>query len=285
MRRSRSILFLLIFTIPLLAQSGQSNSGRSKWKKQETEENQPLQIFQSTMVINLNTSEAMQPGDFEFEISHRFMPVIDEGIEELYGLDGPANIRFALGYTPLKHLMITFGRSNYDNQWDLALKYAFARIRSKSTPLEFALRGGAGLNTFIGDRDHFTSENWQFYGQLIANTRFWQDLGAGVVASYLYNNDIFSEQRTSITSLGGMLQYNFLDTWAFMVEYNGALSDLPTGRHDSIAFGFELNTGGHFFKLFATNNPWINSSQYLGGADRQISLKDLRLGFVITRAL
>ena len=71
---------------------GTSLAQKVQWKRGEVPVSH-LQLFHSTHVINLPTAESMQSGDFEFEISHRFVPPIDEGYSAFWGLDGPANIR------------------------------------------------------------------------------------------------------------------------------------------------------------------------------------------------
>ena len=49
--------------------------------------------------------------------------------------------------------------------------------------------------------------------------------------------------------------------------------------------GIELETGGHFFKIFVSNNVEINYSQFLAGADKKFNKEGVRLGFMITRLL
>jgi hypothetical protein len=56
-------------------------------------------------------------------------------------------------------------------------------------------------------------------------------------------------------------------------------------EHDAGAFGIELETGGHFFKVFLTNSVRLNPSQYLMGTDFPFESSEWRLGFAITRLL
>ena len=39
-----------------------------------------------------------------YEISHRFLPPINEGYDAYWGIDGPARIRTALSYAPSRQL-------------------------------------------------------------------------------------------------------------------------------------------------------------------------------------
>ena len=101
-----SIVILLFFVSGIFAQA--------RWKR--TGQSQPdMQLFHSTYLINLPTAETLQKGDFEFEISHRFVPPVNEGKDALYGLDGPVNVRIALGYAISNKLVATLARSNVNS--------------------------------------------------------------------------------------------------------------------------------------------------------------------------
>jgi hypothetical protein len=79
-------MLVLIISFPLSAQ-------KVKWQRSQTVA-PALALFHSSHAINLPTAETLQKGDFEFEISHRFVPPMSEGYDALWGLDGPAHIRF-----------------------------------------------------------------------------------------------------------------------------------------------------------------------------------------------
>ena len=67
-----------------------------------------------------------------------------------------------------------------------------------------------------------------------------------------------------------------------MTEWNLSQST-ETLEHDAVTFGFELETGGHFFKLLLTNSTRMNPAQFLGGTPNEFKPKEWRLGFNITR--
>ncbi len=250
------------------------------WKRTEAKP-RDLQLFHSPHAINLPTAETLQKGDFEFEISHRFVPQIDDS-EQLFGLDGPVNMRFALGYAPSNRMIVTLGRSNYNDNVDLAVKYKGLQIHHAKAPILVALQGGAAWNTAeISGRDKTDSKNFQYFGQAVINTLISKKLGLGLVPSYLHNTDILCECTESSVLIGTYAQVYLGKMWSVLGEGNFTVDGLRD-QYDSMSFGLELETGGHFFKLFLTNNNRINPSQFLAGADLE---SDLRLGFVITRLL
>ncbi|MDX1702395.1 MAG: DUF5777 family beta-barrel protein, partial [Melioribacteraceae bacterium] len=103
----RTILLFLVFlssSLTLIAQPS--------WKKSSDVTEVKLALFNSTQTANFPTTESLEGGNWMYEISHRFIPSVNEGIDALYGFDGPANIRFALAYGITDDLMTTFGRSS-----------------------------------------------------------------------------------------------------------------------------------------------------------------------------
>jgi hypothetical protein len=55
--------------------------------------------------------------------------------------------------------------------------------------------------------------------------------------------------------------------------------------YDPLAFGIEFNTGGHVFKLLATNQARMNATQVFPGAAVEFEPEEWRFGFNITRLL
>jgi len=64
--------------------------------------------------------------------------------------------------------------------------------------------------------------------------------------------------------------------------YLQSLDDLTDNQ---IYRKLEIETGGHFFKIFLSNSTELNQTQFLSGADKSFDDGDLRLGFMITRLL
>ena len=243
-----------------------------------------LALFHSTHAISLPTGETLQQGDFEFEVSHRFIPPIKEGYDAFWGLDGPANIRLALGYAPTDNLVTTLGRSNVNNNLDLQVKYKPVEIRSEILPSIITVNAGLAWNSQVADRSKGDSRNFQYYIQLIYNTLIINKIGFGLVPSYLYNSALTTEEIKYSFTMGTYLQYYFSSTWSMLVEWNPTVTGWRD-RYNSVSMGIELETGGHFFKIFVSNNDLINQSQFLAGADKKFGDGDVRLGFMITRLL
>lgn len=286
LRFAISLLFIS-FASSLLAQENIS------WKRSD-EANQPeeLHLFKSTQSFNLPTAETLQKGDFEFEISHRFIPSINTGIRRLYGIDGPVNMRLALGYALTNRLVVTLGRSNVNDNVDLWAKYKLLQFSNDFIPVVAAIRVGAAWNTLVfeqsdgSERSSSDTRNYQYYGQFIVNGMIEKKLGIGIVPSYLYNSYIYTDEKKYSFTLGTNIEYYFSKLLGVIFEWNPTITGFRTA-YNPVAFGIELNTGGHFFKILLTNSAQLNPSQFLAGeGDYSFNnSRDWRIGFNITRLL
>jgi hypothetical protein len=267
------------------------------WQSTESATDEPVDLFRATMTPNFPTTTMLYKGDWHYEISHRFHPTIDEGYDANFGLDGPASMRTAVGYGISDDLSITLGRSNLLDNLDLQIKYRLWDMEHETLPSAVAMRVGLAWNTDIPTivkRGKTDGANFQYYAQLVYNTLLFDGkLGIGIVPSYLYNSAIFSVDKQYTFTLGNYYQFYFNDLWGVWLEYNPAISGyqgilLPgeSGHsHDSLSFGTSIETGGHAFYLFATNNTRLNPAQFLVGAPTSASPKNWHLAFGITRHL
>jgi len=251
------------------------------WSHSETSSSE-LELFHSIHVISLPTAETLQKGDVEFEISHRFTPPVKKGYDAFWGLDGPANIRFGLSYAPSNRMIICLGRSNVTNNLDLQVRYKAFQLQNDVFPLLATINLNAAWNSSVDDRPNGDARNFQYAAQVILNTLLFKKLGFGFVPSYLYNSDIFTEDIKYSITMGSYVQYYIARFWSVMLEWNPTFYGWRN-RYNALSMGLEIETGGHFFKVFVTNNININLSQYLTGADKKFGANSLRLGFMITR--
>ncbi len=270
----RLIVFLLLLSSLSMAQG-------SHWKRAEPA-SPGVHLFHSPYVAMLPTAETLEAGDWEFEVSHRFTTPITEGSETFWGMDGPATIRLALGYAITNKLMIHVGRTNIMDNLEVQLKYKTWQFNNDLLPILLTLRAGLAYNGEIFDPVENSSRRYQSYGQIIFNTMFDKKVGLGIVPTYLHNAHIFCVDPEYSFTLGSYLQYYIKSTWSILAEWNPTISGWRQD-YDSLTLGIELETGGHFFKIFLTNNDKVNTAQYIAGANRNISEGDFGIGFMITR--
>ncbi len=293
-----SLLICLILTVLLIGIS-QGQERRTQWKRSEPATRPDLQLFHSPYAFDLPTATSLQKWDVEFEISHRFIPTTGSGHNDLYGLDGPVNMRLALGMALSNRMVVTVGRSNFSDNVDLGLKYRLLQVRHERIPVLLAVRAGGAWNSDprypeISSRSKGNSRNFQGFGQVIINTLIRKRMGIGLVPSYLYNSDIRWGKETGTTEikdtfrLGTYVQFYVSPLWSILAEWSPYISGykrLVGQENNPLSFGIELETGGHFFKILLTNSQYLNTSQFLAGTDIAVDRNDWRIGFMITRLL
>jgi hypothetical protein len=234
--------------------------------------------------IHLPTAETLARGEWQFEISHRFFPALSEGSEAFWGLDGPVNMRIGLGWAPADRTLVTLARSNVQDNWDLQVKVRGWEGAVGPVPVAAALLGGAALSADVPDRDALDANSLQYYGQLVLNARLGERWAVGVVPSYLHDLHVEDSEAEGDVFLG--LNTLLLISGGLGLEAEWNLSQPREDReHDTGSLGVELETGGHFFKVFLTNSVLLNPGQYLAGSPFAFEPEEWRLGFTITRLL
>lgn len=258
-----------------------------RWQRGAPKADVGVHVFRSTQSFNLPTVETIQKGNWEFEISHRFLPAISSGRTGLLGLDGPVNMRLAMGYAITDNLIATLARSNYRDNVDLSLKVKALQIKSPVLATVVALQAGVGWNTQVlelPNRSAGDSRNRQYYAQLILNTQLHKSVAFGVVPSYVYNFAILSDDIEHTFVVGLYSQWYLGSLFSVLAEWNFSEAGFYF-PNDAISLGIELGTGGHFFKILVTNSTALNPSQFLPGATTDFSTDQWRLGFNVTRIL
>jgi hypothetical protein len=147
-----------------------------------------------------------------------------------------------------------------------------------------ALQAGGAWNTEVPQRDAGHNRNFQYYAQGIVNVALADRVSLGVVPSLLRNYAILSEESETQLSVGLYGRVRATRVTSALVEWNMSESGFNYA-HDAFSVGLELETGGHFFKLIATNSTTLSMSQYLPGTNDSGAPRNWRLGFLITRLL
>lgn len=241
-------------------------------------------VFHSTQSANLPTAAMLPGGSWLFEISHRFGTPISEGVDHLWGLDGPAAIRLGLTWSPHDRLMLTAQRTNFEDNVELSARFRGFAIDSETLPIEVSAQGGVAWNTQVVIGGGAADDEMQAYVALIANALIADRLAIGVVPAALRNPRILDADSETAFTLGLHAQlytesaFSFFGEWVFSEERVDLEQDVG-------ALGVEIETRGHFFKILVSNSVRLNATQVLGGTGTAWSADNLVLGFNITRLL
>ena len=244
--------------------------------------------FKTTRIVNGHSVENVAAGVLDFRISHRF-GFINSGGYELWGLD-QASMRLGLEYGITKWWMIGVGRSTFQKQFDGLTKIKIFRQSSgaKNFPLTISAVGSiiyTSLKFEDPTRVNYISSQFSYTGQLLLGRKFSESLSVQITPTIVhYNlvkeiddpNDLFS------IGLGGRLKLS--KRVSLNAEYYYQLPGYAfANTHNSIAIGFDIETGGHVFQVNVTNSSGMTEKSFITETTGDFFKGDIRLGFTISR--
>ena len=258
------------------------------------EEKSPAYViasFKATRIVNAHSIETVRKGVLDFRITHHFGDVggTGGGVHTLYGFDNAADIRFGFEYGISDRLTAGFGRSKVSENLDFFLKYSLLRqTLDNRIPVSVTVFADMALtpqkNTAI--YSEFANRMSYVYQLLIAR-KFTNSLTLQLMPLYLHrnyvanpkdNNDLFSlgiggrMKLTKHFSILGDMYYTFSN---YLTPSNAFY--LPIG------VGVEIETGGHVFQMFFTNNAAIIENSYIASTRSSWGKGQFKIGFTISR--
>jgi hypothetical protein len=268
------------------------------------EQDKPTPVFasfKSTRLVNLHTNETMKAKHLDFRIQHRFQPMdINKenvyGLYNMFGLDG-AVMRLGFEYGVTDNLMVGLGRSNVGKTYDLMLKYKLLKQSKgkKSMPISVDYFGNTGINTLEWvdkTRNNFFASRLSFVNQLIIARKFNNSISLMLSPTLVHYNLVQTKaQSNDIFALGIGGSFKLSRSVRFNIEYISRLNNVNEPRtpkggalyYNSLAFGFDIETGGHVFQLHFTNAAGLIEQQFIAQNTTKPDFTSLRFGFNLSR--
>ena len=249
--------------------------------------------FKATRLVNQHTLETVGARTLDFRISHRFGPV-NLGSYENWGLDGPANIRLGLEYSPTGRYMFGIGRTSDDKMFDGFFKYRLWRqTTDNSMPVSLTLFASifyTGLkdknkesNGF--DKYEFASSRYSYCYELMFGRKFTPSFSFQIAPFFVHYNLVDSiSDKNDVYGVAGLFRLKFTKRAAITAEYGLRINKYSESKYyDSMAIGYELETGGHVFQIHFTNSSGIVENQFFARTTTKWDNFGIRLGFNISR--
>ena len=234
--------------------------------------------FQNVWIIDDQSVMVPVKGTFESDIQHRF-GTVENGIKDLYGIYASANMRLGFSYAPIKNLNLGFGLAKqYNMLLDGSAKYAILRQTKGKYPVSVTYYGNIAYKT-NADRDHslftYNSQRWSFFNELIIARKITDKFSVQVAASISHQNSVpgyfarkdtvtyvFKEEKFDLFAVSVCARYKLTEVTSLIIDYDQPLTRFATNNpYPNVAFGFEFNTSGHTFQLFAGNYSLLNPQQ------------------------
>lgn len=256
------------------------------------------ETFSGTRVINGHSVETLKSRILEFRIEHRFGDIAgaNGGVQQFFGFDQAADIRFAFEYGISNNWMIGLGRSKgigpYKSIIDGFTKYRFMTQEKDGNPLSLAAMGSA-MVTYQTATDDLTqvtsfpnfSHRMAYSVQLIAARKFGEHFSIQIMPTYVHRNLVNIEDVNSLFSLGGALNYKINKNYGLVVEYyqNFNPDGFRQNMKNSLGVAFEWTTNGHTFKMNFTNSKGFGEAQFIPYTASDWLKGEFRFGFSISR--
>ncbi|MFC0185121.1 hypothetical protein SAMN04515674_11250 [Pseudarcicella hirudinis] len=253
--------------------------------------------FKSTRLINGQTIETVSKNHLNFWISHRFGAVNSGFIDNFFGLD-EARIRLGLEYGITDRFTVGIGRSSQEKTYDYYGKYKLIR-QSKFTPVTVTVYASGAINTMptgyvmpSGTTVKFydNSERQTYCGQILIARKFSDKLSLQIMPTILHFNKAETpETRNNQIALGFGGRYKLTKRFSLNAEYYlSNLQSEPEGTtkglyHNSLAIGFDIETGGHVFQLHFTNSRGMIERHFIAQTLGEWGSGDIFYGFNIAR--
>ena len=258
----------------------------------ETPENKTENIvtatFKGTRILNGHSIENRKNEELEFIISHRF-GAINLGFKELFGLD-QSNIRFALEYGLTDNLTLGLGRSSFEKTFDSFFKYSLVKQRKGQSVFPFAISIFGSIAAKTQDEEfpiveRTFSENLSYVGQVLLARKFSSSFSMQLTPTFIYRNTVrIAEDPQNIYALGFGSRIKLSKRVSFNSEYYWAFNKSTSiDAKNSLAFGVDIETGGHVFQLILSNAITMIEKSFIAENTGDFFGGDIHFGFNISR--
>ena len=244
--------------------------------------------FKGTRILNGHSIENRKDKELEFLISHRFGRV-NLGFDELFGLD-QSNIRFALEYGLNDDITIGLGRSSYEKTYDSFMKYSLLKQKkgANSFPFAVSLFGSVAVKTLKdfdpSDKRTF-SESLFYVCQVLIARKVNSSFSFQLTPTYVHRNTVrINEDPHDIFALGLGTRIKLNKRVSFNSEYYFAMDESKSiNARNSLAFGVDIETGGHVFQLILSNAITMIEKSFITETTDDFFAGDIHFGFNISR--
>ncbi|HMR45938.1 MAG TPA: DUF5777 family beta-barrel protein [Bacteroidia bacterium] len=251
-------LFFIGFTFITLQAAAQDdlmkmlNESGEKEKKEEV-----TATFKSTRLINGHSVENNKQGVLQLMILHRFGQ-INSGGYEFFGLDN-ATMRLGFDYGVTDWLNVGIGRSTFEKMYDGLLKVKLLKQRKGGTPVTLSAVASMQLNSLKftdPQRKNYFSSRLTYSYQLLIGSKLSNEFSVQIMPTLIHRNLVPTvNEKNDVFALGGGGRIKISKSIAFTAEYYYVLPDQISNTYkNSLAVGFDIETGGHVFQIHFTNS-------------------------------
>lgn len=288
------ILLSFAFTLVMAAAAHAQDDLLGSLIDSVAEKNQDVfATFKTTRIVNSHSVETVKKRGLDFRVTHHFGDVAGEagGVHTFYGLDQAADIRIAFEYGINDRMTVGAGRSKIGEILDGYLKYRLiTQTQDNKVPVSATFLANTAFTpqrNISGEYDK-AAHRVSYTYQLFVARKFSQKLSLQLMPAFLHRNFIFNPlDRHDLFSVGVGGRLKLTKRFALLADYFYTFSELRQGDNSGyyapLGLGVEIETGGHVFHMFFTNNAGIIENAFLPNTASSWSRGEFKFGFNISR--
>ena len=243
-----------------------------------------MPAFETLTLIDAQTTASPYKGQFMLEIQHRFSEI--QEIADIFGIYGSANTRIGLSYGITDKLMLAFGTTRKNMLQDLEWKYNILTQTSK-LPISLSYHGNVVFDArdkkyFGPEEDYKFASRMSYLNELIVSSRIGDRISLQVVPTFVWFNAVPEGYNNANASINFGGRFQVLGFHSIILEYEQPLIDADQDVYPNLAFGLELGTSTHSFRVFASTYDYIVRNQNIAFNGNNPWDGDFRFGFNIT---
>lgn len=244
-----------------------------------------VKIFTAGRIGLTHSSELPSPGELYLAIGHRFGD-IGGGFYDLFGLD-LATIRLGFDYGINKRFAAGIGRSTWEKTYDLYLKSAIMNQEENGSPLSLTGVLTWSVNTLKGvcpEEKNGIGERSSLSGQLLIARRFGNFSFQVSPSVFMNNYEIRNGESLLLYYLPVTGSARISRRIALSAQYIPVFNRPAFTSENPLAFGIDIDTGGHQFQLLFSNSTGIFEKSLLTDTSGKWGKDDIYFGFNLLRA-
>lgn len=260
--------------------------------------------FNSTRIINMQSTEIVSKGVLQFLISHHFSPIWPKGGETQNNLAGLLGLNTGLAWT---YLSFDYSINNYlniglagagRNRYEGFAKIKLLRQQTglKNIPVSIGWYSAFSANAAKDPSIDLTWNKFSFINQLLIARKFNDKLSLQLIPTWIHYNlvpyGVNNSNEVYSMGLGGKFKLTSNKNITFeysrqfnmfknLIDKNGNIYDY---KPDLLSLGMEFNTGGHLFQFYIGNTTHSSNIDQLT-RNTSKPFENLAFGFTINRSM
>lgn len=283
----KQIFLCLVFLI-IMVQAFPQDDLMDMFGEEEPQTEFTYATFKTTRITIGQSIENPPNGNLIFIVSHHF-GTINQGAYEFFGLD-QATTRIGFEYGVNDWLALGIGRSTMNKTFDGFVKVKLLRQSSGARNMPFSLSyfGSTAIHALKWqdpDRKNYFTSRMSYAHQLLVASKISKAFSLQLMPTFIHRNLVALEvDENDVFSVGAGGRAKISNRVSVNAEYYYVLpGQTADDFYNSFTIGFDIETGGHVFQLFATNGRGAIEQYYIPQTGGSWLNGDIHIGFNITR--